>query len=170
MIRGTERIQRNFIKAIRKAINSDKLFDEINEEAEKLIRGRIRLGQQPSNANKLGYKIDSRSKSRRQRVARLNKTDELYRPGKANLTITGEFIRSIEGRRINGTTKAVFEAKGRHPGYKNKDGKKTKGSLNKDILRGHIKAGRLERIGLREKDKRSLFELVRRFVRRAIRR
>jgi hypothetical protein len=116
-VRVGSRVLENSIKKVIKTIKRpNQMTDEIGEFVVKRVKG---FGQRGKPLNEDGSFPDLAESTiiNRRRLARLNKTDRLYRPTKSNLTLTGQFWKSLKFTvSQNGIIRVFFE--GPRRGYK----------------------------------------------------
>ena len=106
----------------------------------------------------------------RRRIASSNSVSPKYRARFPNLTITGEFLKSFRGDVASKGRFArtlVIEPQGKHPGYKQKRGGRSKRVDNSKIAQRMESLGR-NVLSISQKRSREILETFRRLLRRTI--
>lgn len=138
-------------RKIESTINNQSLLAEVGQYLVKNIRGEARLGKGypsvgPSHAGgDRPQKLEDLKKStikRREELAKYNQNGTLFNPKKSNLTITGKTLNSISFIVSNVKPLILITSDGDHPGYVQKNGKRTKSVPFRDILRWQAEKGR----------------------------
>jgi len=147
-------------------IQDPQFYDRLGRFAVRRIRKVVRAGVSPVT-NRRFPRLKKSTKSRRERLAQHNKTSKFYRRGKSNLHFTGQLLRGLE---FDVRGKKVFVAsRGKRKPLKNEDGTRAKRNpSNEQVARYVAKQGR-PFLGMEEKGKQKIREMVAREVRKKIR-
>jgi hypothetical protein len=164
-----------------RTVNSLSVYGEMATAAIRLIKGFTRSGKEASGGKYRSIKSLAESTiNQRRRMARYNKTSELFSPEKSNLTFTGQLIESVKTLAIKVTQRMVVVGpEGKRKPYKNKDGSnvgsspKRKGQknagppTNEELGRYVAEQGRLF-LFLDDKGKKQLKNIVLKHLRRQL--
>lgn len=146
-----------------------KTIRESSKEAAKIILNDIKTGKDPATGK--AYKaLQPSTIKRRKQLAKYNKTSPEYSPRRSNLTFTGEFLKSFRSKIIKkagGFVVSIF-TKGKHRGYINKSGKRSKRVENEKILEGQQGMGR-NPLAISQKTERKILRLTKRILRKYLR-
>jgi len=133
------KIEKKINKAQRASVNNMK-------ELEKDIRDNVFSGNQPFENKKLKG-LKPKTVDHRKYLAKNNPTDSEYRASKANLTLTGQLVRSfrIKVKVLKNITRITADFGGKRKGYRSNKGKVIKKQLgsNKEVAQKLIDAGYL---------------------------
>jgi len=108
-----------------KTTNTLPVYGDIAETTIRLIKGFTRLGKHSVDGE--SYKslpelADSTKKQRKQK-AKYNKTAELFKPDKSNLTFSGQLLESLKLLKVNILARSVdIGPEGTRTPYRNKNG------------------------------------------------
>lgn len=139
-------------KKLEQSINNKSLLSEVGQYLVKNIRGEASLGKGYSNKrSKEGFEGDDPQKlaplkkstiKRREELGKINQNGTLFNPKKSNLTLTGKTLNSISF--IVSKVKPLLSivSDGDHPGYVQKNGKRTKSVPFRDIIKWQSEKGR----------------------------
>lgn len=138
-------------KKIESTINNQSLLAEVGQYLVKNIRGEASLGRGYVSSDPSQKEGDKPQKllplkkstiKRREELGKYNQNGTLFNPKKSNLTLTGKTLNSISFIVSNVKPLLSITSDGDHPGYIQKNGKRTKPVPFRDILRWQAVKGR----------------------------
>jgi hypothetical protein len=141
-------------------------LEEIGNKTVKIIYGVTRTGKNPKTGENI-LPLNKSTIERRKKVAETNQTTNVFSPSRSNLSLIGALLDSIKAFPNVSEQKVEIYPTGKHPGYVQKNGKKTKGSDNADIMRGQRDMGR-DILGLSKFYNRQILTLVKRIYRKKL--
>jgi len=99
------------------------------------LQADIRAGINPRTGKKF-KRLQSSTIDNRKRLARSNPTDSNYSSGKANVTFTGQLVRSLRAKisSFRDRVRVTIRATGTHRGYKYKNGGRGKPIANSTLI------------------------------------
>lgn len=144
-------LERHIKKKLEEKINNTGLLSQVGQYIVKNMIGEARLGKgyttmgpSPHGGDRV-EKFQPLKKStikRREELAKYNQNGTLFNSKKSNLTLTGKTLNSISFIVSDVKSLLSIVSDGDHPGYVQKNGKRTKSVPFKDILRWQRKKGR----------------------------
>lgn len=145
------KLEQQLKRKLEEKINNVGLLSQVGQYIVKNMIGEARLGkgytttgQNPKNGDRV-EKFQPLKKStikKREELAKYNQNGTLFSPKKSNLTLTGKTLNSISFIVSNEKPLVSIVSDGDHPGYVQKNGKRTKSVPFKDILRWQREKGR----------------------------
>lgn len=133
-------------RRLEQAINNSNLLTQVGEYLVKNIKGEARLGKGYSDTKATEQTrlkpLEKSTIKRREEIGKINPNGTLFNPKKSNLTITGKTLESISFEASNTKPLLTITADGDHPGYIQKNGKRTKSAPFRDILKWQAEKGR----------------------------
>ena len=125
----------SIIKKIQDIIKDKDFLDAIGTDIVFIFKGTTRTGKNIAG-KKFKFKNKKKATMRREKIAKYNPTHEVFSPGRANVTITGELVDSITHKVDSNSSAITITVEGDHKGYRNKNGTTGKTVPNKKILKG----------------------------------
>lgn len=133
---GFDQLKKTTKNTLQNTITNSGVLDEVAQD----VIDDIQLQR-----TKAFFPLASTTVEARRRLARNNSTDPRFSPGRSNLTLTGQLVRSIKARIIKTRNIIVIEPSGNRVGYRNQDGTRRKlsrkANTNKKLADIHAKGG-----------------------------
>lgn len=112
---------RDLKAAFEKVKRSNQLLTEVGNIYSKAIIGQTKLGK-PYNRTRSFPPLSSLTIQQRKYLQQFNSTDKSYKPGKANVTFSGQFLNSISGKVNTAKGLVSIGPRGSRDPYRTKNG------------------------------------------------
>lgn len=160
-----QRVEANIKQAFNKVIANKTMLQELGDVITTDIQGQNRSGKSPKTGSKHPGLKDSSIKNRKY-LSKYNQTHGAFSANRANVTITGELLDSIESRSPGPGEVTIF-AQGDHSAYKGKKGQAISDEIPNETLIKYLKDKGFEVMGVRQSLLPRLRRIVVAYIRRA---
>ena len=170
------KLEQQLKRKLEEKINNVGLLSQVGQYIVKNMIGEARLGKgytttgpNPESGDRVEkfQPLKKTTIKRREELAKYNQNGTLFSPKKSNLTLTGKTLNSISFIVSNEKPLISIVPYGDHPGYIQKNGKRSRGAPFQDILRWQREKGR-NVFGVSARIYRSVVSMIKSHLRREL--